>query len=144
MLPHLSWIRRLAAVLFSLALVGYLGFLLTDLYRSRSELQQAARAQLLQDSERHTLALSYFFSERSDDMIALSENRELAAFFENAALGMSMEYGLAASLDDAKSVLEKFRVRRKMGRWDIYRRVVFLDASGKALIDAHTENVEPH
>ncbi len=138
----LSWIRRSAALLFSLALVGYLGFLLTDLYRSRSDLQFAARALLLQNSEKQALAVGYYFSERADDMLALAENSTLSAYFENVDLGMSMEYGLAASLDEAKTTLEKFRVRRKMGRWDIYRRVVFLDAAQKILIDIHTENIQ--
>ena len=143
MLHTISWLRRLAAVLFSLALVGYLGFLLTDLYRSRSELQKASRDQLLQDTESHTQALGYFFSERSDDMLSIAENREFSAYFENIALGMSMEYGLAASLGEAGIALEKFRARRKMGRWDIYRRMVFLDSSGHILIDAHTETIHP-
>jgi signal transduction histidine kinase/ActR/RegA family two-component response regulator len=139
----LSWIRRLAAIFFSLALVGYLGFLLTDLYRSRSEIQDAARAQILQDTDKRALAIGYFFSERSDDLLALSENSELSAYFENIALGMSMEYGLAASLDEAKTDLKKYRSRRKMGRWDIYQRVVFLDASGQVLIDAHAGTILP-
>jgi signal transduction histidine kinase/CheY-like chemotaxis protein len=142
-LQPLSLIRHMATILFSLALVGYLGFLLMDLYRSRSEIQSAARAQILQDTEKHALAIGYFFSERSDDMLALAENRELSAYFENAALGMSMQYGLASSLDEARTALERFRSRRKMGRWDIYRRIVFLDASGHVLIDACTENTLP-
>ncbi|MBV5340181.1 MAG: response regulator [Deltaproteobacteria bacterium] len=143
MLPYVSFIRRLAVIVLSLALVGYLGFLLTDLYRSRSDIQRASRAQLIQDSEKHALAIGYFFSERSDDMLALAENRDLSAYFENAALGMSMEYGLAASLDEARSALAKFRLRRNVGRWDIYRRVVLLDEADHVLIDVHTENVTP-
>ena len=141
MTQPLSWIRRLAVIICSLALVGYLGFLLTNLYRSRSEIQGAVREQILQDTEKHALAIGYFFSERSDDMLALAENSDLSAYFENAALGMSMEYGLASSLDEAKTSLERFLSRRKIGRWNIYRRVVFLDASDHVLIDVHTENI---
>ena len=141
MLPYVAFIRRLAVIILSMALVGYLGFLLTDLYKSRSDLQRASRVQLIQNSEKHALAVGYFFSERADDMLALVENRDLSAYFENVSLGMSMEYGLAASLDEARTALEKFRVRRKMGRWDIYRRIVFLDASGHILVDAHTETI---
>ena len=143
MVQYFTLIRRFAVVVLSLALVGYLGFLLTDLYRSRSDLQRASRAQLLNDSEKHALAIGYFLSERADDMLALAENRDLSAYFENASLGMSMEYGLAASLDEARSAVDKFRARRKMGRWDIYRRVVFLDSSAQILVDIHTENIIP-
>ena len=142
MFQHFSWIRRIAAILFSLALVAYLGFLLTDLYRSRSDLQRAATAQLFQNSEKRALSIRYFFSERADDLISLSENRELSAYFENVALGMSMEYGLSTSLEDARVSLDKFRIRRKIGTWDIYHRIVFLDASGHKLIDSHDGNVK--
>jgi len=143
MLQHSSWMRRLAAIVFSLALVGYLGFLLSDLYRSRSELQQAARDQVLQDTEKHALALDYFFSERADDLASLSESRALSAYFENVDLGMSMEYGLGTSLDDAKASLVKFRTRRKLGEWDMYQRAVLLDSAGDVLIDARNENISP-
>ena len=142
---HLPRIRRVAAIVFSLSLVGYLGFLLTDLYRSRSELLNSYRAEQLRDTEKQTQALGYFFSERVDDMVGLTENRELSAFFENKALGMSMEYGLAASLDEVRSSLETFHARRKLGQQNIYRRLVFLNAGGGILVDICSEgvNAEP-
>ena len=143
MFRYFSWIRRLSALGVTLALVGYLAFLLINLYNSRNELLQRARKELFQDTEKHALTVSDFLSERSNDMFALTENRELSAFFENHALGMSMEYGLAATLDEARVSLERFRARRKIGTWEVYRRLVFLDDSGHLLIDAHTENIQP-
>lgn len=124
-------------------MVCFLGFLLMDLYKSRNELQQTATAQLFMNSEKHALAIGYFFSERKEDLSLLAESRELSAYFENIALGMSMEYGLGASLDELKNTFEKFRNRRKMGQWDIYRRVVFLDTAGHILVDAHADYIEP-
>jgi signal transduction histidine kinase/ActR/RegA family two-component response regulator len=143
MLQKFSGIRRLMAVLVSLALFGYFGFLLSELYKSRRDLQQTALIQVIQDVEKHALAINYFFSERADDLVSLSESRELSAYFENADLGMSLEYGLGASLEEAKASLVKFRTRRKMGKWDIYSRVVLLDSSGHVLIDARDEKKSP-
>ena len=134
-------IQRIAPLLLGLSLVTYLGFLLTDLYRSRSELQNSSRARLLEDADKRSQSLSYFFSERVNDLQELAANRELSAYFENLALGMSMEYGLAASLDEAKAVFNVFQKKKRLGDINIYKRVVFLDNSGHKLIDTHNESV---
>ena len=134
-------IQRIAPLLLGLSLVTYLGFLLTDLYRSRSELQNSSRARLLEDADKRSQSLSYFFSERVNDLQELAANRELSAYFENLALGMSMEYGLAASLDEAKAVFTVFQKKKRLGDVNIYKRVVFLDSSGHKLIDIHNESI---
>ena len=130
------FLRRFAIIAFVLMLVGYMAFLLTDLYRTRSEIQAAAKARLLEDAGKRGVALGYFFSERINDLQDLAENRELSAYFENKDLGMSMEYGLAASLDEANTAVSKFRNKKKLGESGIYRRVVFLDAAGRKLLDS--------
>ena len=127
---------RIVAVIFCLAIAGYMGFLLFSQYRSQSELQKFYLNVQLMDSEKHATALGYFFSERADDIIRLAETRELSLYFENKALGMSMEYGLAASLVDAEVAFSTFREKRKLQNKAIYTRVLFLDASGRKLLEA--------
>ncbi|MEI6213534.1 MAG: response regulator [Desulfuromonadales bacterium] len=139
----LIFIQRVAPLLIGLALVTYLGLLLTDLYRSRSELQQSSRARLLEDTDKRSQALGYYFSERLNDLNELAANRELSAYFENQALGMSMEYGLAASLEEANLVFSAFRKKKQLGSKEIYKRVVFLDAGGHLLLDARGETIKP-
>jgi hypothetical protein len=58
---YFAAIQRIAPLLIGLSLVAYLGFLLTDLYHSRSELQQSGRARLLEDADKRSQALGYFF-----------------------------------------------------------------------------------
>jgi len=129
------FLRRFAIIAFVLMLVGYMAFLLNDLYRSRSEIQEAAKTRLLEDAGKRGAALGYFFSERINDLKDLTENRELSAYFENKDLGMSMEYGLAASLDEANTAVNKFRSKKKLRESEIYMRVVFLDTLGRKLLD---------
>ncbi|NVN93115.1 MAG: PAS domain S-box protein [Desulfuromonadales bacterium] len=118
-----------------LAIAGYTGFLLFSQYRSQSELETFYLNSQLQDSDKNATALGYFFSERSDDIVRLADSRELSLYFENKALGMSMEYGLSASLLDAEDAFKKFREKRKLDNKAIYSRIVFLDASGRKLIE---------
>ena len=136
-------IRRVAPLFIGLSLVLYLGYLLTDLYRSRSELQQASRARILDDVDKRSQAVGYYFSERINDLQELATNRELSAYFENQALGMSMEYGLAASLEEANIVFTAFQKKKRLDTDAIYKRVVFLDSEGHLLLDARDDQVTP-
>jgi signal transduction histidine kinase/DNA-binding response OmpR family regulator/HPt (histidine-containing phosphotransfer) domain-containing protein len=139
---YLTGIRSFAPLLIGLSLVAYLGFLLTDLYRSRNELQKSSRARLLEDADKRSQSVGYFFSERLNDLQDLAANRELSAYFENQALGMSMEYGLAASLEEAGAVFAAFQKKKRLGETTIYKRVVFLDTAGRKLLDARDEAVQ--
>jgi hypothetical protein len=138
---HFSLIRRIAAIVFSLALAGYMGFLLYSQYRSQSKLQKYYLNRQLHDTEKRATAVSYFFSERIDDVTRLAESRELSVYFENQALGMSMEYGLSASLMEAEDAFRKFRENRKLVGNKIFSRLVFLDQRGRKLIDTADEEV---
>ncbi|HIJ95821.1 MAG TPA: response regulator [Desulfuromonadales bacterium] len=140
----LTSIQRIAPFLIALALVAYLGFLLTDLYRSRSELQRSGRLHLLQDADKRAQALSYFFSEQLTDLSDLAAHRDLSAYFENVALGMSMEYGLATSLDEMRTVFTAFQKKKKIDDIPIYKRIVFLDSGGHKLLDIRAAGSKLH
>lgn len=135
--PNFSIIRRVLLIAFSLALTGYLAFLLYSQYRSQSELRKYYLTRLLQDTEKRATAVSYFFSERMNDMVILAECRELSVYFENQALGMSMEYGLSASLQDAESAFRKFWEKRELSSKKIFSKVMFLESNGQKLIDVY-------
>jgi PAS domain S-box-containing protein len=134
---NFSIIRRVLLIALSLVLTGYLVFLLYSQYRYQSELQEYYLSRLLEDTEKRATAVSYFFSERMNDMVMLAECRELSVYFENLALGMSMEYGLSASLMDAENSFRKFSEKRELAGKKIFSRVLFLDSSGQKLIDVY-------
>jgi two-component system, cell cycle sensor histidine kinase and response regulator CckA len=130
-----SWL----AALIGLALVGYIGFLVLAQYRTEVAIQEAALRQLTADSVRRGTAVSYFFSERKDNLRDLAQSRELSAFFENRDLGMSMEYGLKASLLILDDMLEKVRIAKQLAGTPIFERIAFIDASGTLLADTMTD-----
>ena len=53
---------------------------------------------------------------------------------ENKALGMSMAYGLKASLLQISKRFDSLMQERKIGNTPVYDRIAFLDASGRLLI----------
>ncbi len=135
-------VQRLALVLLSISLLGYVGYLLSGLYRSRNELRLYQQELLLRESGKRAQSLEYFFSERMNDLRELAENHELRTYFENKALGMSMQYGLAASLYGATESFQAFRAKSRLAEAEIYPRLVFLDAAQKPLIDVRSGAVE--
>lgn len=124
-----------AAAVVGLILVALIGFLLWSNYQAQVELQESASRQLRHDSEKLATTVGYFFSERKDDLKNLAESRELAIYFENKDLGMSMAYGLRASLVAIAGRFERLRDGKTFHGERIYERIVFLDKDGLLLAD---------
>jgi signal transduction histidine kinase len=135
-----QFIRRILLVLLGLSWVSYLGYLLANLYRSHEELQTYHREEVLRDSGKRAEALEYFFSERSKDLRSLVSGRELQTYFENKALGMSMQYGLAASLYCIRESFDVFRTESRLGNSGIYQRIVFLNVDGTPIVDSRPDD----
>jgi PAS domain S-box-containing protein len=134
---------RTALFLINLLLVGYLGFLLLNLYRSHEKIQNAALVQLQHTAEKRALALETFLSDRSEDLVELAEKQRLSAYFDNLSLGMSPEYGLGASLEDLRYEIERYRLRKQLDGSPLYRRMVFVDKSGAVLASAAAPELKP-
>jgi len=116
-------------------LVVYLVLLLGTTFHSQEQLNQAARQSLSFELEKRASALSYFYSERRADIERLATDNALSVFFSNRALGMSMEYGLRASLLTMRQVAAAMVDTRRLDGAPIYRRLVIQDLDGEILVD---------
>jgi len=129
-----------AVTVLGAVLVGYIAFLLMANYHSQIELQKSGLDQMRLDTEKQAGAVSYFFTEQKDHLKNLTEKREISAFYENKALGMSMEYGLQHSLFGIGTVFDRFLENRRIGGVRIYTRIVFLESNGAVLVDRPVDN----
>lgn len=116
-------------------LVVYLVLLLGTTFHSQGQLNQAARQSLSFELEKRASALSYFYSERRADIERLATDNALSVFFSNRALGMSMEYGLRASLLTMRQLAAAMVDTRRLDGVPIYRRLVIQDLEGEILVD---------
>ena len=66
----------------SVLLIIFIGFLVVENYRSERKLRNSALAQIKMDIEKRAMALSYFFSERKNDLKDLVESRSLSSFLK--------------------------------------------------------------
>src|SRR5215475_14963502 len=115
----------LAAALLFLA---YTGLLVWNNYAAQVELRKSAIARVELDTEKRAAAITYFFSERRKDVRNLAQSRQVAAFFANQALKMSMEYGLRANLLEIREYFDRVRGETTFGAHTTYSRIALLDA----------------
>ena len=113
-----------------------LGTLLVKTYRAQIEIRESILNNFKQDLAKHAAALSYFYAERKNDLKNLPTRREISIYFENKALGMSMEYGLRASLIAIQESFNQVLQERLLDADPIYTRFIFADSSGACLIDS--------
>ena len=125
----------LAIMIACLLLVSFIGFLVISNFRSHIALRESALNRFRLDLEKRSASLSYFFSERKYDLNTLALSREINTYFTNKALGMSERYGLKVNLFMIKRVLDKTMKQKKIQEDNIYERFVFLDSSGRPLVD---------
>jgi signal transduction histidine kinase len=119
----------------SVALIAYVAFLLLANHRFQVGLRRAAFEQMSLVTEKHAMLLAYFFEARKRDLRDLSGDQRVLTFFENKALGMSMEYGLRANLVVISDALDQLVRTRVMDGEEIYSRIILLDRTGNLLAD---------
>lgn len=125
--------RRLLLYLLVVALVGYLVYLVIAQYEAQRELQRYTSSRIIQGAEKRAIAVSYFLQERLNDIQSIARSRELLLYFENRALGMSMEYGLGASLDALREFAASYENRRIIADKPIFTRILILGPKGEVL-----------
>jgi len=131
----------LVTIVVATALVGLMAFLLVSNYRAAADLQRTLVERMHQDTARRVTSLDYFFNERRDDLTYLALSREVAVFFENRALGMSLRYGLQQSLIPIREMFQELLQRKQIGGSPIYRRLVLVDESGEVLVDTDEDGL---
>ncbi len=145
--PDIAGILRrrpwIAVVGVGLPAVALVVFLIQGLYTSR----QAQRATFVRDELAHTSALSvsldHFLSGLQSDLTATADRREVSAYFENAALGLSLEYGLRISLLDLETEFDQRLTRKLPGGQPLFSRLVLLDATGDVVLDSRDPRRDP-
>jgi PAS domain S-box-containing protein len=125
---------RIALVLVAAGLLLFTGYLVLANYRSQVQLRATAVERFERSTSQRAAALSHFFNERLDDLRNLAGSRVVDVYFENQALGMSMVYGLRASLVAIQQQLHRLIQNKTYNGQPIYNTLMLLDDEGKVLI----------
>ena len=82
----------------NLVIIAYVLYLLVAHIISQQSLNRSAELRFVREAEMQAGTLGYFLTERQRDVTKLAAGMDVQAFFQNRAMGMSMQYGLRASL----------------------------------------------
>lgn len=132
---HILDKRSVIAVMSGIILVGFICALLMLNYRAQIRLHDSAIRQMVGNVDKQARGSVYFFSERRVDIKDLAQSREIDFFFENKALGMSMEYGLKASLIQMKHRFDRLIRDRIINGKAAYTCLMFIDEQGEILVN---------
>ncbi len=126
-------LMKTALFVVAAGILLFTGFLLLTNYRSQVKLRNTAVDRFKYSTEQRAVSLAFFFSERFDDLQNLTESRVVEVYFENQALGMSMVYGLRASLLAVHRKLQTLVEKRTHNGRAVYEFIVVVDDKGKAI-----------
>ena len=126
----------MSIVIIAAVLLAYVFILLTTNYRSQTTLQQTLLEEFRIENAWRAASLSEFFQERRGDILNLTSAQAIDVFFENRALGMSMEYGLKQSLPLIKqrfmALIDHLRIEQETA----FQQIELLDEKGALLVKA--------
>jgi PAS domain S-box-containing protein len=123
----------------SFLLLGYIGYLLGANYLALVQLQETARERFALEVEQQSQSIGYYFSERIRDITRLSERPELQHYFANKALGMTLSYGLQASLNSIEYLFQSFQDKDQGYDITYWTSIALVTTKGQVLVG----NVEP-
>jgi diguanylate cyclase (GGDEF)-like protein/PAS domain S-box-containing protein len=134
----ISFSRSLAPHWLSIAAGAFLlsmFFLIGNLYSSQMELRQNADARLVSIGKARATEIGEFLIERRQAAVRLAGSENIANYFSNLDLGMSVRYGLFANLAAIEGRFQAALDEEKYQGQLAYLRLAFFDRNGKAQVD---------
>lgn len=126
----MQWAMLLAAA----CILMFVAFLLLTNYESQLKLRDTAVERFKRNTEQRANVLSNFFIERLEDLQVLTGSRAVNVYFENQALGMSMAYGLRASLLSVQQKFHSLIERRTYHGKRVFKSIIMVDRKGEVLV----------
>ena len=123
------WRYKKSLITF-LIFVAYAAAVFWSNYDSLQQLRNDALIRFQLESEKQAAAISYYFTERQNDIFELAESEPVVSFFKNRDLGMSYEYGLGVNVEFIENRFAELMARKRVGGQAIYSGVVLIDRQG--------------
>ncbi len=122
--------RYKKSILTFLLFILYAGAVFWSNYETLQRLNANALVQFQLETEKQASAISYYFSERRDDIAELAESEVVVNFFKNLDLGMSYKYGLGLNVQLIEDRFEHISERKKIGDQAVYSGFLLIDGEG--------------
>ena len=124
------WIMRWP-LLLAMAFSAYTIVLLWHVFAAEATLHELNDGRIKAETQHRATAISDFFQERRNQAVELAENHDIETFLLNKALGMSMQYGLIASLDAIDQRFAHEKEHRTIRGIPLYSDIAYFDDQGE-------------
>jgi len=129
----------IAAVLLAAYLVSILA--VTNLGQTR--LKESQHRELNLKVQSYTNTLEYFFNVTNGELTNIADDKSMLTYFANLASGMSMKYGLGASLFKLNTELNHLISNSEINQKSVYQRFTLVGYDGTVIADTN-KNKDSH
>lgn len=133
----------LQAVVLGVLFCAYTAVLLQWNFKAEQEVREAAEQGLRLEVEKRAQTAGYLFQRWQEDVERLARAPEIGNYYTNQALGMSMEYGLRASLLAIRRRLDAFTARHADRGTATVEAVALLERDGSTLLRVGPQSLDP-
>ena len=119
--------------IIGIILTGFVGFLLLSNYQSLQKLRTGALTQYENEFYARGSNLAHFLDNQRQLVTTVANGSKLELYFENKALGMSMQYGLRSTLLALELELNQFVRQSRIGDDCIFEGILICDHMGAAV-----------
>lgn len=133
--------KNIPVIVIGILLISYIIFIFVISYLGQEKLLQSQTKEFELKLQNRISTLKHFFQLSKEDVSRLSQNSNFKIYFTNKALGMSMQYGLQANLDNAQNSIKEFSENMNFDGTKIYQNVVLIDSDGNIIINETNEEV---
>jgi diguanylate cyclase (GGDEF)-like protein len=132
-------IITISAILVS----AYLAMLIVVTSLGQNKLKESQHRELELKVNSYASTLDNLFTIASEDIENLSSDKTVQTFFANLASGMSMEYGLGASLINLKHRFDSKISSKKINNSHIYNKLTLVGGDGTIIISTDPQKLQP-
>jgi signal transduction histidine kinase/CheY-like chemotaxis protein len=123
---------RKSAIAFLILIAYAVGVLFYNLH-IQQRLEQNLLGSVRLELEKEAGGISYYFSERRNDLADLATSEVVANYFSSRDMGMSVEYGLSINVQAVVDKFEHLLEQKRLGGMSIYGQIVLIDKTGQLI-----------
>ena len=131
--------RLFFLAIFVLFLVISVSLLIFTTYQSHKKLQASYVRLWKEQMSRRTEMLDAFLTSRQRDVQRLASSPQVVGYYQAKDLGMTMRYGLRASLSQARELFQETLEKSRIEGGRIFSRFVLTDSRDRVLVDTARE-----
>ncbi|KXO07376.1 Sensory box/GGDEF family protein ScrC (involved in swarmer cell regulation) [Moritella sp. JT01] len=122
-------------IIAAVLLAAYLVSILAVTNFGQTRLKESQQRELNLKVQSYTNMLENFFNVTNDELTDLANDKSMLTYFANLASGMSMQYGLGASLFNLNRELNRLIDNTEISQQSVYQRLVLVGYDGTVIAD---------